>query len=305
MYGSRLQLLVPPHVISLQLNRKLNLIRMDDLFINEMLTSWKRRYMYLRMYICVCVRIYIPPNPQRRWGKWERSEKARGWFEKRQYLPGEDHHCPLHPFYHSFKANTLTSLSWELNLELNVCLHLSVFLTHLLYIHLVRFLPVWFYLFWGRDILCILKYFLNVHTVGMMLNLLHTTWFSLNDILKNNKLQGWLPGVRGRGSVWLQRVGTREFFGKLELYWFLKTQTWSSWYKYHFLPSHPHPKPIPQGTINMDQLHSPRPFSRNFHSIYSRRQSAPLSKFNDLFSLGGWGRGVFLCLNLTFPYLLI
>lgn len=58
-----------------------------------------------------------------------------------------------------------------------------------------------------------------------MLSLSHTTWFSLNDILKKNKLQGWLPGVRGRGRVRLQRVGTREFFGELGLYWFLKTQT--------------------------------------------------------------------------------
>lgn len=171
----------------------------------------------------MCAHIY-PSQPPEEVGEVRKVREGKGLVWKKTIFTWcEDHHCPLHPFYHSSKANTLTSLSWELNLELNVCLHLSVFLTHLLYIHLVRFLPVWFYLFWGRDILCILKYFLNVHTVGMMLNLLHTTWFSLNNILKNNKLQGWLPGVRGRGSVRLQRVGTREFFGKLELYWFLKT----------------------------------------------------------------------------------
>lgn len=109
-----------------QLNQKLNLIRMDDLFINEMLTPWKWRYMYLCMYIYVCVSTDIPPTPQRRWGKWERSEKAKGLVWKKDiYLMKITTALSILSTTHS-KLIRSPHFHENWNLELNVCLHLCV-----------------------------------------------------------------------------------------------------------------------------------------------------------------------------------
>lgn len=63
------------------------------------------------VYICMCAHIY-PSHPPEEVGEVEKVREDKGaGLKKRRHLPGEDHHCPLHPFHHSFKANTLTSLS--------------------------------------------------------------------------------------------------------------------------------------------------------------------------------------------------
>lgn len=154
----------------------------------------------------MCV-IPTPPQIPELLGKWERSEEEASL---RKHLTGQGHHCPpLHPSYHSVKANKLAYFSWELKqFSWGKCLPASVCSPNSPSLHSSSQVPtcsVLFICLGEGGILCFLKYFKNLYKAGIMLKkkpLFYTLYDSIYmKFWKRKSHRNGCQGLRVEGGL--------------------------------------------------------------------------------------------------------